>query len=862
MRTLKASQKGKGWFGNRWKNFRRLLTGRRRTMKKVNNRGTMKIANKKTEKRESSRALQTRPKIQKALNKVLYKKGELKSVPKPKRLNNTLLEITGNGKISEESLQLYMNSLNVDRLGIADMMFKYDDGKTVSKNKRNKFDAREAKIPDSELPDPGPIPYPSTRNPVGNIDIKESQIQAQVRILPILYAIHRRLFTAQDILDNDYATVVESLRDNGQPILMQDIPEANLRAFLRQVDEVYEEANRAYPKQSFTNFYEAYESARQMDPSRPAARNKNILQDEFREIEVEKEKQKNNAITQALFYASAETMQKVVNRLEYAGPTKQERYIVDTVERSIDGEYRDMQKIAVSGAGGIDRYMGFLLGGLDYIKLTYEHDSQRCWKPIPFRIQGPNEVEENSRPRPVFRPVTTLKSNDCITMFNGIKNFLFFSFTEIDSELFKSNWIVLQKDYFPLREGKEGGGGGPMDLIVAKAFPHASYIQKALDDWAIDAIDPALYSLFDIKYPFYSMKISTYMTTPERFLRLKATIEKERVDYPVGRGSFDFVNFMILDKGVLEEKTTFLAHVNPFDETTKLGDLTRKAIQNQAIYAVSPYIAYFMKRKYLSVFYTAFKTPNVSKVRDPITQILRVYTNLPTEQEKITFDYLHYLLVLETFEEEVTQPLNEGRASANQYQERFLRIQNLYREPLTREKSDQILRLFTADRVEALTNLQSMVDSQAPNTTPQFIRSILRKFTSTVMQGTINNAYQEGRLGITQRLTNTRKAERNAVQAQINALEQEKANLAKAWNPFTKKTRKLRQNQIEANLAALRKNFEVKQRLLSIAEQQRETTENNILRSRPLVINRPRSSVRTARGIVGLSAAPNPFNND
>ena len=654
MRTLKASQKGKGWLGNRWKDFRRFITGRRRKMKtRANLPATSKIASKKTEKRESRRALEARPKIQKALNKVLYKKGELKSVPWMFSLPKLERYLQVNQKIPKENIQYFMNSLNVDRLGIADMLYKYEDGKTIAKNKRDKFDAREAKIPDSELPDPGPIPYLPTANPVGNIDIKESQIQAQVRVLPILYAIHRQLFTAQDVLNSDYATVVDSLESNGQPILMQDIPEANLRAFLRKVDEVYEEANRVYPKQSFSNFYEAYESARQMDPSRPAARNRQILLDEFRESEREKEKQKDNAIAQALFYASKDTMQQVLNRLEYAGPTPQERYIVDTVERSVDGEYRDIQKIAVKGAGDWDRYIGFLKGGLDYIKLTYEHDSQRCWKAIPFRIQGPSEVKENRKPRAVFRPLTTLKSNDCITFFRGIEAFLLLSLMAIDSEDYKSNWIVLKEDYYPLKKGVEGGGGGPLDIIVAKAFPHASYIQKALDDWAIDAIDPALYSLFDIKYPFYSMKISTYMTTPERFLRLKATVERERHDYPVGSGNFDFVNFMILDKRVLEEKTTFLAHINPFEGSTKLNELTTKAIQTQAIYAVSPYIAYFMKRKYLNVFYNTFKTPNVSKVRDPLTQILRIYTNLPTAQEKITFDYLHYLLVLETFEEEV-----------------------------------------------------------------------------------------------------------------------------------------------------------------------------------------------------------------
>lgn len=865
MRTLKASQKGKGWLGNRWKDFRRLITGRRRKMKtRANLPATFKIASKKSNKRESSRALKARPKIQKVLNKVLYKKGELKPIPSPTYINTKRIETTDRGNLPQDVVNTFLNNQELDRIGIAEMPFKNNNGKTVSKNKRNAFNIREAKLPDNEMPDPGPIPYSATRNPVGGIDRKETQIQAQIRVLPIFYAIHRRLLSAQDILDNDYATVVDSLRDNDQPILMQDIPEANLRAFLRRVDEVSEEAYRDYPKGNFSNFYEGYEAARRMDPSRPAARNRNILEDEFREQEAEKEKERDNSITQALFYAPADTMQKVLYRLEYAGPTQQERYVVDTVERSVYGEYENIQKIGVRGAGDFDRYLGFLKGGLDYIKLTYEHDSQRCLDPIPFRIQMPSEVKGNEHPRKIFRPLVTLKSNECITFFRGIKNFLLHTSMAIDNETFAGNWIVLHKDYYPLKEGGEGGGGGPFDFIVAKAFPYASYIQKALNDWAIDAIDPALYSLFDIKYPFYSMKISTYMTTPERFLRLKATVEKERTDYPVGRGNFDFVNFMILDKQILQDKTTFLAHINPFDGSTKISDLTTKAIRAQAIYAVSPYIAYFMKRKYLNTFYDAFKTPNVSKVSDPLTQILRIYVNLPTAQEKITFDYLHYLYVLETFEEEVTQPLNQGRAAGNQYQERFLSIQNLYREPLTRQRSEQIIRLFTPDHLEALTNLQSMVDTQAPNTTPQFLRSVLRKFTTSVLQGTINNAYQEGRLTVTQRAINTRKAQRNEVQAQINALEKEKANLAKAWNPFQKKTRKLRQNQIEANLVALRKNYEVKQRLLSIAEQQRQTTENNILRSRPLVLNRPVSGIATTRRSFGipenLQSRGSPFN--
>jgi hypothetical protein len=327
-------------------------------------------------------------------------------------------------------------------------------------------------------------------------------------------------------------------------------------------------------------------------------------------------------------------------------------------------------------------------------------------------------------------------------MFNGIKNFLLHSTIAIDNENFAGNWIVLHKDYFPLKGAEEGGGGGPFDLFLAKAFPVASYIQKALNDWAIEAIDSALYTLFDIKYPFYSMKISTYMTTPERFLRLKATIERERSDYPVGQGQFEYVNFMMIDKSILKENTTFLAHINPFEGMTKVNELMRKAIQTQAIYGVSPYIAYFMKRKYLTKYFDAFKTPNTERTSDPLSILLRVYTRLPTEQEKITFDYLQYLLFLETLQEELTQPFNNATEREDQLQRRFQQLQSIYRQPITQQRSMRMILLLTDERVEALENLQSMVDTRPPNTTREFARSVLRKFVTVATQGVNENAFE------------------------------------------------------------------------------------------------------------------------
>ena len=850
MRTLKASQKGKGWLGNRLKDFRRLITGRRRKMKtRANLPATFKIASKKSNKRELPAALEKRPKIQKALNKLLYKKGELKSVPSPKRLNNTILEVTENGNIPQSLINQFIESKPYNEIGIANMPFKRKQDKTVSKNKRDKLDLREAKIPDEDLPEPGPTPYRPTRNPVGNVNTKETQIQAQVRVLPIFYAIYQELLTAQDVLTNDYATVIDSLEDNNFPIHMQDIPEADLRAFLTRVQEVYEAAHRNYPSQTFETYYEPQEVASRYGPNRPALRNRDVIRAEFTQEARQQEKQQNNAITQALFHAPFDVMQQVLYRLEFAGPTRQERYIVDTQERLVDGQFVPVRKIAIQGAGSFDRYLGFLLGGLDYIQMTYEHDSQRCFIPTPFRIEMPSEIEGNQNPRGIYRPLVTLKSNDCLTMFNGIKNFLLHSTTQIDNESFAGNWIVLRKDYFPLKGSDEGGGGGPFDLLLAKAFPHASYIQKALDDWAIDAIDSALYTLFDIKYPFYSMKISTYITTPQRFLRLKATIERERGDYPVGRGEFEYVNFMMIDESILKENTTFLVHINPFEGTTKVNDLMSKAINAQAIYGVSPYIAYFMKRKYLNEYYNAFKTPNMVRTADPLSIILRIYTRLPTEQEKITFDYLQYLFYLETLQEELTQPFNNATPRANQLQRRFQQLQSIYKQPITTQRSIEMIRLFTPERVSALTNLQSMVDTQPTNTTQEFLRSVLRKFVSVATQGPAENNFQRGRLALVQRTVNTRKAELNAVKAQINALEQEKTNLAKAWNPFQRKTRKQRQNQIEQNLAGLQRNYQIKQRFYNIAAEQLASAQNEALRA-PVFVSAPRRRVTVRRNTI------------
>ncbi len=856
MRTLKASQKGKGWLGNRFKNFRRFITGRRRKMKtREDLPATFKIASKKSNKRELPSALEKRPKIQKALNKLLYKKGELKSVPSPKQLNNTILQITGNGNLPQPLINQFLNSKNYNEIGMAEMPFKSIQDKTVSKNKRDKLNLREAKIPDENLPEPPPTPYRPTRNPVGNVDNKETQIQAQVRVLPIFYAIYQELLNAQDVLTNDYATVIESLEDNNIATHIQDIPEANLRAFLTRVKEVYEAAHRNYPSQTFENYYEPQELASRYGPNRPALRNRDIVRGEFTEGARQEEIQRNNAITQALFHAPFDVMQEVLYRLEFAGPTRREQYVVNTQDRLVNGQFVPVRKIAVAGAGSFDRYMGFLLGGLDYIQITYEHDSQRCFTPIPFRIEMPSEIQGNQNPRGIYRPLVTLKSNDCLTMFNGIKNFLIHSTTQIDSESFAGNWIVLRKDYFPLKGADEGGGGGPFDLLLAKAFPHASYIQKALNDWAIDGIDSALYTLFDIKYPFYSMKISTYMTTPERFLRLKATIERERSDYPVGQGQFEYVNFMMIDKSILKENTTFLAHFNPFEGTTKVNDLMSKAINEQAIYGVSPYIAYFMKRKYLSKYFDAFKTPNTDRTSDPLSILLRVYTRLPTEQEKITFDYLQYLFYLETLQEILTQPFNNNQSRENQLQRRLQQLQSIYRQPITQARSIQMLLLATAERLPALENLQTMVDSRPSNTTQEFFRSILRKFVTVATQGVNENAFQRGRLGIATRAVNRRRADRNAVQAQINALEQEKNTLGKAWNPFQRKTRKQRLNQIERNLEGLRQNLQQKEYLYSMTQEQLAANENALLRS-PVLVSAPRrATVRRS-----LGPAINPFN--
>ena len=140
------------------------------------------------------------------------------------------------------------------------------------------------------------------------------------------------------------------------------------------------------------------------------------------------------------------------------------------------------------GPGGIrfNRYISRILAGKKAILRLVENNDHVCV----------GLAENNTAAS--FTPLTTLKSNGCLTLWN-VDRFDDIG-TEIirggpkqyDASMLRKNWILLDPEYFPIRNGT-------FVPIQAKFFPKATYIQEALDAWAVKGIDLALLDLFQLK---------------------------------------------------------------------------------------------------------------------------------------------------------------------------------------------------------------------------------------------------------------------------------------------------------------------------------------------------------------------------
>lgn len=326
----------------------------------------------------------------------------------------------------------------------------------------------------------------------------------------------------------------------------------------------------------------------------------------------------------------------------------------------------------------------------NYKKLLYlmEYDLYQCSGRNPedsLLNRGPDGHRHQ-------KPLVTLKSNLCISLFRSIHTVR----EELtDTDELRSNWLILDPDYFP---AVHSNPFSKKDMF-AKYFTKATFIQDALDNWGIHGIDPLLFELFQKRYPEIAIKMSTYIVNTADFVyqakKLKA-----------------YENMMIIDKSLFPDEIA-LTIVYPFEdiEENSYKSILEQAITQKKIYSMTPYMAYIMKRKSMSLWKKGFEPQNGLNAK--------IYENLNAHQ-KITVDFLQYLRFIDVLQD----------SGYN-----FIQARKTYEDFLGGEIMKEILALYKENIVEnkkQLLFLQSLVSRQTQNKkilqTPQDIQDLLLIF--------------------------------------------------------------------------------------------------------------------------------------
>lgn len=541
-----------------------------------------------------------------------------------------------------------------------------------------------------------------------------------------------------------------------------------------------------------------------------------------------------------------EIFEQELQREEIGGP--EEKKIVKH-----NGKYY----VSESYGAFLGRYLKWFFTDYNRFLMVTEYDEQQCW-PDPSQI--PNLTNDGHFQR---KPLTTLKSNGCISLFNDVEIVRELS----DTDGLQNNWLVLDPLYFP--EVSVQITSGKKDL-TAKYFQTASYIQDALDHWGILAMDPLLWKLFDTKYPEIAIKISTYIFTnyrdkvPLYFQQLKIT-----------------ENFILVDTNIEFEKNTQdfirLAHRNPFSKDSMYFVKIQEAIQRKKLYGVSPYIAYFMKKTAPTFWTTAFGSRN-----------METYTLL-NANEKIAVDYLQYLRFMDIL---IESDYNFGRAR-DSYDERvgegtvregILRdIVELYKEELPKHRNELLF-------------FQSLVsrdlkpeDNPRPLSTVEDVTALLLKFTGPAIDysarrgraSPLTEAVSEARAPVVSRIppltirvpATAPRGQLQQLQSRLSILKGQRNALQKNSTVYNAMTRKRRtRNEVNRRYKNLEKVMRSRSNRLSVQVKRDavkakldklnalnrniQSLEQQIARSMPL----PASPVDTGAG-VGLSPRTASSNN-
>lgn len=266
----------------------------------------------------------------------------------------------------------------------------------------------------------------------------------------------------------------------------------------------------------------------------------------------------------------------------------------------------------------LDRYLDFFFADSKRLQYVFDFDEYQCFV---------DDISFNNDGRISRQPLTTLKSNLCISIFNNLETI----YSIGGSDGLRSNWMVLDPVYFPSLRPEITSRKAD---FTAKYFQETSFIQDALDNWGILAVDPLLWKLFQTKYPEIAIKMNTFLFTsykdklPLYFKELKYTD-----------------NFIVVDESIDIEKNTkdFFVQTfqNPFSSSSKYYNVIKNAAKYNKLYGVSPYLAYLMKKEMPMLWKQAFESTDINN---------EVYVTL-NAQEKIAMDYLQHIRFMDVLED-------------------------------------------------------------------------------------------------------------------------------------------------------------------------------------------------------------------
>jgi hypothetical protein len=539
---------------------------------------------------------------------------------------------------------------------------------------------------------------------------------------------------------------------------------------------------------------------------------------------------------------------------------KQRDFLTKLVNSQVlqpNGSSQLVTKISVPGAIRPARYLASMIEGKKYMIYHTDFNTYRCAIPL-----------DEDMPR--IKPLTTLKSNGCITIFNGKRGILKYMRAGIDSQLFYKNWIVLRKEYSPFKS--------EFERVFASKLLVSSFFVDAMNNWGLVGMDPLFFKLCRAKYPEILYRNSSYLVKDKEFARFY-----EAVFRPDMRE-----NFLVFDSKFYTQKYE-LTLENPFVdyEENELHEAFTKAVDQGYVYGMTPYMAYLWKKQNPGLwqrflFEATDPQTHTGLWQETIVQESFLYAQL-NAREKIVIDYLQFLRFLDMLEDDYN----------------FVNARNTYKDLLTDDSIQrELLDLYTEDNPNNRLMMRYLQDVVSPHMSPseidvfymrkREIQAVLQKFRVQLrIRAPRGNAVVNVRPRVSERpVLNLRApaAPRNELTQLISriqhlknersallrnpiifnsststrknraAVNKQYTNQLKRMGFFSRFTKGQQRKQLELNRAASRKAFNT----LTALNRNIQQLEEELAKRRPLLPASPGSSASTAGSSASTVSLP-PF---